>query len=50
MRHMHPISVERPATADELTTLSSFIGLLSSIVGLLGQVLSLLGLGSKGSA
>lgn len=47
MRHIFPISVIRPARADDLSTISAFINLLTSIVGLLGQVLSLFGLGSK---
>ncbi|MBX7258482.1 MAG: hypothetical protein K1Y02_19120 [Candidatus Hydrogenedentes bacterium] len=47
MRHIRSVSAMRPATADELSTISSLLDLMSSIVGLFSQVLSLFGLGSK---
>jgi hypothetical protein len=44
MQHVRPISIERPARADTLTTLAAFIDLLTAIVALAGEISSVFGI------
>ena len=46
MRHIKAVSAQKPACADELSTLTALISFLSSILSLVQQISDLLGISS----